>query len=337
MTVMPYPVGRRNSLTDVPGVRVSHLTLRANEGGDRPVRTGLTAVFACPPDGNGTRPAAIVTVGGRTEMTGLNFIDDFGLLTGPIVATSMRSFGRVYDAMLSRRTRVALRWPPVVVGFDDARMNDQRRAVFTDEEVAKTLDEATDDIVPEGAVGAAAGLVAFGFKSGVGSASRQVAVGTATHVVGALVLLNLAPREALRLGGTAARLEVRVAERPSPLRGSALVVVVTDLPLDDRQCQRVGASCLQGVGRLGAVPRVREGLIACAISTGVLLTRNDRSAPEVEIPYSSEVAVAAAADAAVEAVEEASLRTLTSVDEKDGTTEYPAIPLKQVQRFIQGR
>jgi D-aminopeptidase len=334
---MPYPAGRRNSLTDVPGVRVSHLTLRANGTGVRPVRTGLTAIFTCPPDGNGTRPAAIVTVGGRTEITGLNFIDDFGFLTGPIVATSMRSFGRVYDAMLSRRTRVALGWPPIVVGFDDGRMNDQRRAVFTDEDVAKTLDEAADDRVPEGAVGAAAGLVAFGFKSGVGSASRQVAVGTASHVVGTLVLLNLGRREALRLGGTAARLEVKGPEGPSPLRGSALVVVATDVPLDDRQCHRVAETCLQGVGRLGAVPLVREGLIACTISTGVLLTRNDRSAPQVEIPHSSEVAVAAVADAAVEAVEEASLRSLTSVGEKDGTTEYPAVPLNQVQKFVQGR
>lgn len=334
---MPYPAGPRNSLTDVPGVRVGHLTLRANEGGARPVRTGLTAVFTCPPDGNGARPAAIVTVGGRTEMTGLNFIDDFGFLTGPVVATSMRSFGRVYDAMLSRRTRVALGWPPLVVGFDDARMSDQRRAVFTAEEVAKTLDEATDDIVAEGPVGAAAGLIAFGFKSGVGSTSRRVAVGTVTCVVGSLVLLNLGHREALRLNGTAARLDVRGAERPSPLRGSALVIVVTDLPLDDRQCQRVAATCLHGVGRLGAVPRVREGLIACVISTGVLVTRNDRSAPEIEIPYSSELAVAAVADAVVEAVEEASLRSLTSVGEKDGTTEYPAIPVKQVRRFFQDR
>jgi D-aminopeptidase len=279
----------------------------------------------------------VVTVGGRTEITGLNFIDDFGFLTGPIVATSMRSFGRVYDAMLSRRTRVALGWPPIVVGFDDARMNDQRRAVFTDEEVAKTLDEAADDRVPEGAVGAAAGLVAFGFKSGVGSASRLVDIGSATHVVGTLVLLNLGQRQALRLGGTAARLEVRGPEGPSPLRGSALVVVATDVPLDDRQCHRVAATCLQGVGRLGAVPLAREGLIACAISTGVLLTRNDRSAPHVEIAHSSEVAVAAVADAAVEVVEEASLRSLTSVAEKDGTTEYPVVPLSQVQRFIQNR
>src|SRR6185295_5909660 len=122
---MSSPAGPMNSLTDVPGVRVGHLTL-VRQGEPRPVRTGLTAIFTSPPEGGVARPAAIVTLGGRTEVTGLNFVDDFGFLTNPIVATSMRSLGRVYDAILSRSTRrVVLGWPPVVVGLDDGRLSDQ--------------------------------------------------------------------------------------------------------------------------------------------------------------------------------------------------------------------
>src|SRR5439155_1871130 len=116
-------------------VRVGHVTLA-------PARTGLTAIFTCPVEGNVARPAAFVTLGGRTEVSGLNFVDDFGFLTNPILATSMRSFGRVYDAVLSRRARAVLGWPPIVVGFDEGRLSDQRRAMIAEDDVVKALDDA---------------------------------------------------------------------------------------------------------------------------------------------------------------------------------------------------
>jgi D-aminopeptidase len=327
---MSSPAGPMNSLTDVPGVRVGHLTrVRPNE--PRPVRTGLTAIFTSPPEGGVARPAAIVTVGGRTEVTGLNFVDDFGFLTNPIVATSMRSLGRVYDAMLSRRTHAVLGWPPVVVGFDDGRLSDQRRAMVTEDDVTRTLDEARDERVLEGAVGAAAGLVAFGYKSGVGSTSRLVPAGAASHVVGALALLNLGSRESLRVG----RAEPAGArhEAAPPLRGTALIVVVTNAPLDDRQCRHVATVSLQGLARLGVVPAAREGLVACAISTGVQLTRNDRRANEIELPRSSEIELSLVAGAAADAAEEASLRTLTTVRKEHGSAQYPALPAARARQL----
>lgn len=305
---MMLPGGPKQSLTDVPGVRVGHFTVTKTDG-PRPVRTGLTAIFTCPPEGNAARPAAIVTLGGRTEITGVNFIDDFGFLTNPIVATNVRSLGRVYDAMLSRRTKVALSWPPVVVGFDDGRLSDQRRAVFTEDEVSAALDGARDDKVPEGATGAAAGLVAFGYKSGVGLASRVIAADGASHVVGALALLNLGRREALRLGGTAAGRDAAATGGPPPFRGTGLIVMATDAPLDDRQCRRVAQSGLYGMARLGVVPGVREGLIACAVSTGVALARNDRRATHIDVARATETIVAAVSEAAADAAEAASLRT----------------------------
>jgi D-aminopeptidase len=331
---MPYLPGRKNSLTDVPGVRVGHFTLvRTSE--PRPVRTGLTAIFTCPAAGGVARPAAVLTVGGRTEVTGLNFVEDFGFLTNPIVATSMRSLGRVYDAMLSRRTHAVLGWPPVVVGFDDGRLSDQRRAMITEDDVTKTLDEARDDKVVEGAVGAAAGLVAFGYKSGIGSASRVVATETAPLVVGALAMLNLGSRESLRAGRSAAGIAKN--EAAPPLRGSALVVVVTDAPLDDRQCRHVAAFSLHGLARLGVVPAAREGLVACVISTGVQLTRNDRRANEIELPHSSEMDLSSVAGAAANAVEEAGLRTLTTVKTEHGTAHYPVLPVARAHQMIRNR
>jgi D-aminopeptidase len=249
----------------------------------------------------------------------------------------MRSLGRVYDAVLSRRTRVALGWPPLIVGFDDGRLNDQRQAIFSDDDVAGALDAATDAIVPEGAVGAATGLIAFGFKSGVGSASREVAVGASTYTVGALVLLNLGIPAGLRFNGDPPQRDLERIGGMPPLRGSAFATIVADAPLDDRQCRQIAATSLQGMGYVGVVPRLREGMIACAISTGVRLTRNDRTAAQIEIPYSSETIVADVAGAAAEAVGEACLRSLTAVAPADGTASYPVLPPDQAKRLRQPR
>jgi len=191
----------------------------------------------------------------------------------------------------------------------------------TKEEIAGALDGATDDKVSEGAVGAAAGLVAFGFKSGVGCASRRLATNGAEYIVGTLVLLNLGTRADLRAPAG----NMPPAAAPPPLRGSALVVVATDAPLDDRQCKRIAASTLQGLGRLGSVSGAREGVVSCAVSTGVELVRNDRSRRLIEIPRSSEIVLAKVVDAAVAAAEEAGLRSLTTVRRTDGTKEYPAM------------
>jgi D-aminopeptidase len=329
-----YDAGPLNSITDVPGVQVAHLTRQGPppQAALRGIRTGLTAIFTCPLDGRFARPAAVVTIGGRVEATGLNFIDDFGFLTNPIVATSMRALGRVYDAILSRSTRrVVLGWPPVIVGFDDGRLSDQRHVVLGQDEIAEALDTATNDKVTEGAVGAGAGLVAFGFKSGVGSSSRRLIADGTERRLGALVLLNLGGRANL-IAKTPGRAQTTSVAGPSPLRGSALVVIATDAPLDDRQCKRVATMSLQGLGRIGSVPGAREGIVLCAVSTGVQLARNDRSTQKIELPRSSEIALAALADAAIEATEAAGLRSLTAVGPAEGTKDYPAISPRRIAR-----
>jgi D-aminopeptidase len=327
-----FPAGPKNSLTDVPGVRVGHLTRRDPSSREHPAHIGLTAIFTIPPEPRRTRPAAIVTMGGRTEVSGLNLVDDFGFVTGPIVATSLRALGRVHDAMISRLTRVPLGWPPIVVGLDDGRLMERRGPLPTDEEVARALDAASDEKVEEGVVGAASGLVAFGYKSGVGSASRQVVGVNPTYTVGALALLNMGRREALRVGGAAARVAPSASAAPPPLLGSAVIVVATDAPLDDRQCRLLATASLQGLGRLGAVPGTREGLVAYAVSTGVLMTRGDRTASQIELPYSPAPVVGALTEAAADAAEEAGLRTLTSVAPTAGTPSYPAMPRGTAER-----
>jgi D-aminopeptidase len=313
----------RNTLTDVPGVRVSHLTRTERSGAARNLRTGLTAIFTRPLEGQSMRPAAAVTSGGTVEITGLAVLDDFGFLMTPIVATSLRAVGRVHDAMVGRRYEMDLGWPPVVVGFNDATLNRLDVDVFSEDDVADALGRATDAPVEEGAVGVGAGLVAFGFKSGVGSASRVVRVDSHTYTVGALTALNMGRRDALRARGvTVGAPAARGAEGK---QGSALTVIVTDAALDDRRCRHVAANGLIGLGRLGVIPGGRDGVIGIAVSTGVSLTRNDRSQRALQLSLVPDASLERIAAAAAEAVEESALRCLTAVATVDGTAEYPVL------------
>jgi D-aminopeptidase len=271
------------------------------------------------------RPAAVVSSGGRVEVTGLCFLDDFGVIMTPIVLANLRAVGRIHDAMVGRRYQINLGWPPTVVGFNDARLNDQRTLPFTEDEVARVFAEASDGPVVEGAVGVGAGLVAFGFKSGLGSASRLASATGRTYTTGALVALNLGRRDALRLDVGAT--DRKVPAGPPPVQGSAFVVLATDAPLDDRDCRRLAFGGLQGLARVGATPGPGEGVVAFGVSTGMLLTRNDRSAPAHDIPRAPEAVVAAVTAAAEAAAEEAAVRSLTSVAPSDGTAEYPVLRL----------
>lgn len=139
-------------------------------------------------------------------------------------------------------------------------------------------------------------------------------------MVGAIALLNLGRREDLAMP-----LASNGPGAPPPLRGSALVVVATDLPLDDRQCRRIGASSLQGLARVGTLPGAREGVVVCVVSTGVQIVRNDRSTMEIEAARASEVALGSVIGAAIDAVGEASTRSLMEVSARDGTKDYPAM------------
>jgi D-aminopeptidase len=316
-----FQKGPRNTLTDVAGVRVGHLTQISGSASARGLRTGLTAIFTRPLKGQQMRPAAAVSAGGMVELTGLAVLDDFGFLMTPIVATSLRAVGRVHDTMVGRRYEMDLGWPPVIVGFNDARLNQQRTVPFTEHEVAAALAAATDAPVVEGAVGVGAGLVAFGYKSGIGSASRVLSAGDRNYTVGSLVALNMGRRDALRIPSTPA--VQSGAGGAAAVQGSALVVTATDAPLDDRQCRHLAASGLMGLGRLGITPGAHDGVVSIAVTTGVLLTRNDRASPVIQIQLLADGPLSSAAAAAAEAVEESALRSLTGVAATDGTRDYP--------------
>jgi D-aminopeptidase len=246
-----FPRGAGNAITDVPGVRVGHSTVRASD-----LNTGVTAVV---PDALGAshrRLAAGLSVGnGYGKLVGATQIRELGAIETPILLTSTLSVFRVADALLTQLLAApehadTTTLNPVVGETNDGYLSDIRRRAVGDSEVAEALTTAASGPVAEGAVGAGAGTVALGFKGGIGTASRIVAVDGAAFTVGALVQTNFSGL--LRIAGVPMpAAEMLPATPAEPIGNSCMIVVATDAPIDGRQLGRVAnraVFAMRGVG-----------------------------------------------------------------------------------------
>lgn len=325
------PSGPCDAITDVPGVRVGHATLRAGGPGDdgQPVgRTGVTAVVLH--DGPPWRVrlfAASHVLAGYGQLTGRDAIDGHGLLTTPILLTGTRSLGSVYDGAL----RLALAQDPeaceedlpipVVGDCDDSYLSDPAVAAGR-REVAQALAAAAAGPVEEGSVGAGTGTQLFGFKGGIGTASRVVrpeAQGP-DRTVGVLLLTNFGRPHQLRL--------------PSPLQpaggrdhlpaGSCIGVVATDAPLHPGQLSRLAARVGFGLVRTGSIGADASGEMFLAVSTAQRLPRRAAGALAARFLVDGQVGPGRAPgldvlfEATAEATEEAVLNALVAARASDG-------------------
>ena len=199
------PMGTYNAITDVEGVLVGHVTLIEGSGelvvGKGPVRTGVTAIV---PHGEDIYRnnvfAAAEALNGNGEMTGMAWVNERGQLEVPLVLTNTLSVGEGYSGvvayMLKQGTgRVPL---PVVAECYDGGLNDIAGRHVTVNHVVEAIETATGGAVPEGSVGAGTGMRSYGFKAGIGTASRVVPDG---HTVGVLVNANCGRRRELLIAG----------------------------------------------------------------------------------------------------------------------------------------
>ncbi len=205
--------GPWNAITDVPGVEVGEVTLNSGSGalkrGVGPVRTGVTAVL---PRGK-TAPTDGVFAGwfalnGNGEMTGTTWVEESGLMFGPVMITNTESVGVVRDAViawsLARYQNVDLTdtWQlPVVAETSDDWLNDMDGFHVKPEHAFAALDQAKSGPVGEGNVGGGTGMICYEFKGGTGTASRKVKDSSGEYVVGALVQSNFGRREQLTVAG----------------------------------------------------------------------------------------------------------------------------------------
>ena len=293
--------GPLNGITDVRGVEVGHKTLISGHGplvrGVGPIRTGVTVIH---PRGKASTEGVYggwFTLNASGEMTGTTWLQERGLIDGPIGITNTHSVGIVRDAFVG--WMVDQKWPalwhaPVVAETYDGALNDINGQHVQRSHVYSALDAATTEPVTEGAVGGGTGMVCNGFKGGIGTASRVVSVAEKSFVVGVLVQCNYNwGGDSLRLGDRWVFDDLPVGEhcytdpdiapqnpwfpycsgaelnKDSPTRdGSIIVVVATDAPILPHQLHRLAKRPSLALGRLGAISNPGSGDIFVAFSTG---------------------------------------------------------------------
>ena len=348
--------GPLDAITDVAGVAVGHVTkIEGAAGplvpGKGPVRTGVTVVL--PNDAIWTRRVAAATydLNGNGEMTGAHWVDEAGFLETPIALTNTLDVGRVDDGvidwMIGRWPQIGVRDDvplPVVMECDDQGLNDiVGRHVLAEDAVA-ALKAAAPGAFSRGNVGAGAGMRAFGFKAGIGSASRKSATGNDT--VGVLLNANTGSRAELRIDGVPVgrilqnEYKPLVPQRSSDLEhgraadGSVVVVIATDAPLLARQLHELCKRAVLGLARTGITSHVSSGDLLMAFSTTRLYPRDGApvALAEIEDDARLDALFAATAEAAEAAVVDAllSARTLSGAR---GITFY-ALPVERVAELL---
>jgi len=333
----PHPCGALNAITDVPGVRVGHVTLNHGEGplqiGEGPVRTGVTAIVP-PGDDWWTEPveAGHFVFNGAGTTAGLSLIDEFGRIETPVMLTNTLSVGSVYEGvvryMVERifRARGSVPWfNPVVGETSDAFLNDIGGLHVRPEHAMAAIASATAGAVEEGCVGGGMGMSAFGFKGGIGTSSRSVSLAGESVTVGVLVQSNFGGR--LSIDGVSMHDLQPPGTRPAPAIGSSLMMIVaTDAPLSNRLLNRVAKRATLGMARVGSTGGHSSGDYAIAFST----TYRQHGGPEVLNRNESAVDVVfeAVADATEEAILNSLFRAHTVVG-RDGNT-LAALPLEVV-------
>lgn len=278
--------GPLDGITDVPGVRVAHLT--KIEGTN--VRTGATVIFPNDDPWNLKVSAAAQPYNGNGEMTGTNWVNESGYLEVPIVLTDTLDVGRADDGvigwMMHRFPQVGLHDDvplPVVAECDDQLLNAIRLRTVSASDIETLLDQAKPGQFARGSVGAGTGMRAFGFKAGIGSASRVIDADLGGYTVGVLVNDNTgSSRELLQINGVHVGAALKNEYLPVypkrtgmlPLRphgrqvdGSIVVIVATNAPLDSRQLRAVTKRIELGMARVGLTSQVGSGDLFLAFST----------------------------------------------------------------------
>lgn len=266
------PTGENNAITDVSGVSVGHQTLRDNSG----ACTGVTVVL--PHSGNLFRrkvPAAIYVGNGFGKLAGQTQVDELGNIETPIALTNTLSVAACVEALvkysLKREGNQRVRSVNAVVGeTNDGYLNDIRALNVSEPDVLAAIKSARGGPVAEGCVGAGTGTVCFGFKGGIGTASRALPKRLGGYTVGVLVQTNFGG--VLTLNGAPVGRELgqfsfdRFAEAKQD--GSCMIVVATDAPLSDRNLKRLAKRAISGMARAGSVMSNGSGDYAIAFSTG---------------------------------------------------------------------
>jgi D-aminopeptidase len=310
------PSGQLDAITDVAGVEVGHRTIIRGDD----VRTGVTAIL--PHAGNLYRekvPGAIFVGNGYGKLAGSTQVDEMGNIETPILLTNTESVPQVADALTTYMLNLpgnedVLSANPVVGETNDGFLNDIRGRHVSPEDVFAAIKGAKGGPVEEGDVGAGTGTVAFGWKGGIGTASRRVPASLGGYTVGVLVQSNFGG--VLTIAGAPVGQELGQYYLRQELQqegsgrdradGSCMMVIATDAPLDARNLKRLAARAWLGLARTGSAASNGSGDYAIAFSTAPQLRihANDKSLIQ-KMEVLSNDAISPLFLAVIEATEEA--------------------------------
>ena len=319
--------GSLNLITDVPGVKVGHVTLE-----DTDVKTGVTAIL--PHQGNLFKQkvtAASYVMNGFGKSIGLVQIDELGTLETPIILTNTLSVGDasrgLIQYMLEQNAdigRTAGSVNPVICECNDGYLNDIRKMSVKPQHVTEAI-EMSSVVFEQGAVGAGKGMVCYGLKGGIGSASRQITFEGKTFILGMLVLTNFGRLETLVIDGNRVGekiynyLELKQSETDmlrqsqKPEQGSMIAVLATDVPLSDRQLKRLLKRIPAGMAHTGSYFGNGSGDIFIGFSTSNIVAHEAKDA-FVNLTTIHENQIDTLFQAVIETTEESILKSLLYAD-----------------------
>lgn len=338
-TQPPYigqlPSGKHNLITDVQGLRVGHCTVN-----DDNHQTGVTVIT--PHSGNlfcDKVPAAATVLNGFGKSIGLVQIEELGVLETPIALTNTFSVGAVAQAQIRQAIKqnpeIGRAWStvnPLVFECNDGYLNDIQDMIINDSHYDSALQEA-DVQFEQGAVGAGRGMSCFELKGGIGSASRIARLSSGQpYTVGALVLANFGRLPTFTLAGKhlGTQLKERLEQKPiAEEKGSIIMVVATDAPLDARQLHRLSLRAGVGLSRTGAFFGNGSGDIALAFSTAYTVPQQtDRPMPS--LTFLHDALIDPLFQATADCVEQAIINALwyaTSTRGRDGNSRVSLLDL----------
>ncbi|HEX4681465.1 MAG TPA: P1 family peptidase [Gemmatimonadaceae bacterium] len=336
-----FQPGKLNAITDVDGVRVGQTTVIEGDS----VRTGVTAIL--PHGGNLYQdrvPAALHVGNGFGKITGVTQLRELGELETPILLTCTLCVWRAADAMVG----YLLEQPgmqnvrsinPVVAETNDGTLNDIRARPIRPEHVRSALTSATTGPVAEGAVGAGAGTIAFGWKGGIGTSSRVLPQALGGYTVGVLVQTNFGG--ILQVLGAPVGKELgqyafqRESQSPGDRGdGSCVMVVATDAPLSDRNLERLAARAIMGLSRTGSSAANGSGDYVLAFSTSTKV-RRAFNAQRLTTEELANEQMSGLFQATVEATEEAIYNSLfMATTTRANQRTIQALPLDKVREIL---
>ncbi len=353
------PRGALNAITDVAGVAVGHATLIEGDGpwrpGHGPFRTGVTVIL--PHQGNlyaEKVAAAVHTINGFGKVYGFEQVRELGCLETPIALTGTLNVPRAADALI---TLAIEQNPHIGVGFavtgrkgyasvnpvvgetSDGFLSDIQARPIGEKEVRAAVANATSGPVIEGAVGAGTGTSCFGWKGGIGTASRVLPSEKGGYTVGALVQSNYGRSDELTIAGVSIGTYLRPPDSVNRTEdGSIMIILATDAPLNGRQLERLCKRAVLGLARTGSTVHGGSGDFVIGFSTAYRLSDRPERLVE-ERPYLHlQPIMSAFSLAVIESVEEAiynSLFMAETVVGRDGNTRH-ALPVDEVVRLVRG-